>query len=145
MSAQVREASVQNGGFTYLIFHVFILLNFFHVFIFEESSQLFFKSLVDYAGLATKIYAFYVEQKLLVWLSQCFQALAQQDEMSGWFLLPLLPLPLCSCFLLHYYPTIRVIILTPYFICVLHIFLLVFKDILCKQLRSFKNEQLLLK
>ena len=38
MSAQVREASVQNGGFTYLIFHVFILLNFFHVFIFEESS-----------------------------------------------------------------------------------------------------------
>lgn len=76
MPAQVREASVQNGGFTYFVFHVFILLNFFHVFIFEESAWLFFKSLVDYAGLATKIYAFYVEQKLLVWLSQCFQALA---------------------------------------------------------------------
>lgn len=67
MPAQVREASVQNGGFTYFVFHVFI---------FEESAWLFFKSLVDYAGLATKIYAFYVEQKLLVWLSQCFQALA---------------------------------------------------------------------
>lgn len=68
MSAQVRDASVQNSGFTYFIFNVFILLNFFHVFIFEGSSCYFFKSLVDYAGLATKIYAFYVEQKLLVWL-----------------------------------------------------------------------------
>lgn len=42
----------------------------------KEAHAIFFKSLVDYAGLASKIYAFYVEQKLLVWLSQCFQALA---------------------------------------------------------------------
>lgn len=58
MSAQVRDASVQNSGFTYFIFNVFILLNFFHGFIFEESSCYFLNHLLIMQDLPLKFMPF---------------------------------------------------------------------------------------
>ena len=68
MSVQVGGASVQNST---LIFRIFIFeeINKIHLLFLSlclKKANAIFKSLVDYAGLAVKIDAFYVEQKLVV-------------------------------------------------------------------------------